>query len=40
MAINQFLILATHENIKIFGSYKYGNQNMPVYFNLFKKEEE
>jgi len=40
MTINQFLLLATHENIARFGSYNYGNQNVPVYFGLFRKVEK
>ena len=35
MAINQFLLFATHEDIKRFGSYKYGNQNVPEFYRLF-----
>ena len=38
MTINQFLLLATHENIARFGSYNYGNQNVPVYFGLFRDD--
>ena len=37
MAINQFLLFATHENIKHFGPYKYGNQNVPEFYELFAK---
>lgn len=39
MAINQFLLFATHNNIHRFGSYPYGNQNIPEYFRLFKTDE-
>ena len=35
MAINQFLLFATHQNIKRFGAYKYGNQNVLEFYELF-----
>lgn len=38
MAINQFLVVATHENIKRFGQYQYGNQNAIEFVNLFGKK--
>ena len=37
MAINQFLLFATHQNIKRFGAYKYGNQNVLEFYELFNK---
>lgn len=36
MAINQFLLFASHDDIKRFGAYKYGNQNVVEFFELFK----
>jgi len=38
MAINQFLLFATHENIIRFGTYKYGNQNVLEFYELFNFE--
>ena len=38
MAINQFLLFATHENILRFGEYDYGNQNTVEYYKLFAEK--
>jgi hypothetical protein len=35
MAINQFLLFATHDIVRRFGSYKYGNQNTLEYHDMF-----
>jgi hypothetical protein len=35
MAINEFIVLATHDVLLRFGEYKYGNQNAVEYKNLF-----
>ena len=35
MAINQFLLFASHDDIKRFGSYRYGNQNVIEFYELF-----
>jgi len=40
MAVNQFLLFATHQNIKRFGAYKYGNQNVLDYYILFKTDKK
>ena len=37
MAINQFLVVATHDIIRRFGEYKFGNQNTIEYHQLFDK---
>ncbi len=38
MAINQFIVLATHDVILRFGEYEYGNQNAVEFKNLFGRE--
>lgn len=35
MAINEFLLLATHGIVKRFGDYPYGNQNTVEYHETF-----
>jgi len=35
MAINEFLLMATHDNVKRFGAYAYGNQNTVEYHEIF-----
>ena len=37
MAVNQFLLFATHKNIKLFGAFKYGNQNVLEFYELSNK---
>ena len=36
MAINQFLVLASHDIIKIHGEYPYGNQNVVEFHSFFE----
>jgi hypothetical protein len=40
MAINQFLVVATHDNVMRFGQYKYGNQNAVEFEELFQVLEQ
>lgn len=35
MAINQFLLFATHDIVRRFGDYPYGNQNTLEFHELF-----
>ena len=35
MAINEFLLMATHDIVKRFGPYKFGNQNTVEYHEIF-----
>ena len=35
MAINEFLLMATHSIVKRFGDYPYGNQNTVEYHQIF-----
>lgn len=35
MAINEFLLMATHDNVMRFGQYQYGNQNTVEYHEIF-----
>lgn len=35
MAINQFLLIASHDIIRRFGNYPYGNQSIVEYLNIF-----
>jgi hypothetical protein len=35
MAINEFLLMATHDNIMRFGDYQFGNQNTVEYHEIF-----
>jgi len=35
MAINEFLLMATHDNVKRFGDYSFGNQSTIEYHDLF-----
>jgi hypothetical protein len=35
MAINEFLLMATHDNVKRFGDYQFGNQNTVEYHEIF-----
>ena len=37
LAVNQFLLLATHDIVKRFGEYQYGNQNAVEFHNLFSE---
>ena len=37
MAINQFLVIATHDIVLRFGQYPYGNQNTVEYHEIFGK---
>jgi len=39
-AINQFLLLTTHDIIRRYGDYPYGNQNTVEYHELFDDEKE
>lgn len=39
MAINEFLLLATHDIVKRFGEYPYGNQNTVEYHETFDEEK-
>ena len=39
MAINEFLLMATHDNVKRFGDYPYGNQNTVEYHEIFDDEK-
>ena len=39
MAINQFLILATHDIVRRFGQYPYGNQNILEFYNIYGEEK-
>ncbi|MCD1116753.1 hypothetical protein [Chryseobacterium turcicum] len=39
MAINEFLLLATHDIVKRFGEYPYGNQNTVEYHQTFDEEK-
>lgn len=39
MAINEFLLLATHDIVKRFGDYPYGNQNTVEYHETFDEEK-
>jgi hypothetical protein len=36
MAINQYILLSTHDNVLRFGEYDYGNQNILEYYYLYK----
>ena len=35
MAINQYILLSTHDNVLRFGEYDYGNQNILEYYYLY-----
>jgi hypothetical protein len=37
MAINQFLVIATHDIVLRFGQYPYGNQNTIEHHEIFGK---
>lgn len=39
MAINEFLLLSTHDIVKRFGDYPYGNQNTVEYHETFDEEK-
>lgn len=39
MAINEFLLLTTHDIVKRFGEYPYGNQNTVEYHETFDEEK-
>lgn len=39
MAINEFLLMATHDIVKRFGDYPYGNQNTVEYHETFDDKE-
>jgi len=39
MAINEFLLMATHDNIRRFGPYTFGNQNTVEYHEIFDEKK-
>lgn len=39
MAINEFLLMATHDIVKRFGDYPYGNQNAVEYHETFEEKK-
>ena len=39
MAINEFLLMATHDIVKRFGDYPYGNQNTVEYHEIFDEKK-
>ncbi len=40
MAINQFLVVATHDIVRRFGQYPYGNQNTVEYHEIFDEDKK
>ena len=38
MAINQYILLSTHDNVLRFGEYDYGNQNILEYYYLYNSK--
>ena len=40
MAINEFLLMATHDIVKRFGDYPYGNQNTVEYHEMFDEKKK
>ncbi len=40
MAKNQFIALATHDIVRIYGEYPYGNQNVVDFHNYFLKDKK
>lgn len=39
MAINEFLLIATHDIVRRFGNYPYGNQNTVEFHELFDEKK-
>lgn len=39
MAINEFLLVATHDIVRRFGNYPYGNQNTLEFHELFDEKK-
>ena len=39
MAINEFMLMATHDIVRRFGSYQYGNQNTVEYHEIFDEKK-